>query len=283
MANVPKPILSNDKQGKDIASKVKSILLRPALTSQFEVYVNPPSGSKEFFSANLVLPPDDGFRLMCSDATLPGSSLATHESNNDFHGTTERFAYRRIYDDRIDLTYYVDSEDYYSIRFFETWIKYIANESIKPDGGKPSSEAHEYFYRFRYPDGDEGYRTGSALYVTKFERDYGLPGKRRGLVYQFINPYPISIQSMPVSYDSSNLLKCTVSMTYIRYIVNPNVGGVDNSQDESEPGQSTANGVERSPFDLTPQRQAEINAVFTQNFNFGNLSAGTLTNTNFNP
>jgi hypothetical protein len=29
----------------------------------------------------------------------------THESNNDFHGATERFAYRRLYDDRIDLTF----------------------------------------------------------------------------------------------------------------------------------------------------------------------------------
>ena len=27
---------------------------------------------------------------------------------------------------------------------------------------------------------------------------------------------------MPISYDTSDLLKCTVSMTYIRYIVNSN-------------------------------------------------------------
>ena len=29
---------------------------------------------------------------------------------------------------------------------------------------------------------------------------------------------------MPVSYDSSSLLKCTVSMTYIRYVTTPGSG-----------------------------------------------------------
>jgi hypothetical protein len=37
--------------------------------------------------------------------------------------------------------------------------------------------------------------------------------------YQFINAYPISINSMPVSYDASQLLKCTVSFTYSRYVI----------------------------------------------------------------
>jgi hypothetical protein len=279
MATPPRPIAS-----KNIADKVKSFLLKPALTSHFEVYIKAPSGSENFFLDNRVPQPGDGFRLMCSDATLPGSSLATHESNNDFPGVTERFAYRRIYDDRIDLSFYVDSENHYSIRFFETWIKYVANESIKEDGGKPGSQFPNYFYRFRYPDGDDGYRKDSKLYVTKFERDYDLPGEKRALIYEFINPYPISIQSMPVSYDASSLLKCTVSMTYTRYVVEVNKGGVNNSKNETDPsGQSTANSVSRSPFDLTPESQAQFNAAYTQNLNFGNLSAGTLTNTNFNP
>ena len=35
----------------------------------------------------------------------------------------------------------------------------------------------------------------------------------------FIGAYPISVSSMPVSYDSSSLLKCSVSMTYLRYVI----------------------------------------------------------------
>jgi hypothetical protein len=44
------------------------------------------------------------------------------------------------------------------------------------------------------------------------------------LEYEFINSYPISVASMPVSYDSSSLLKCSVSLSYIRYIFQSKIG-----------------------------------------------------------
>ena len=34
-----------------------------------------------------------------------------------------------------------------------------------------------------------------------------------------LDAFPLAINSMPVSYDGSSLLKCSVSMSYIRYIV----------------------------------------------------------------
>ena len=37
--------------------------------------------------------------------------------------------------------------------------------------------------------------------------------------YQFMRAYPLSISSMPVSYDGSSLLKCSVSLTYTRYVI----------------------------------------------------------------
>jgi hypothetical protein len=266
---------------KKSVSNIKSVLLRPALTSHFIAYINPPTGGfREYLGQNgLVfngIKPEN-LMLMCSDATLPGSSFLTHENNNDFTGVTERFAYRRAYDDRIDLSFYIDAEEYYSVRFFEIWMKYIANESIARTRDEPGTSTLDanYFYRFRYPDGTDGYRSGSALAITKFERDY----KSRNLKYEFIKPYPISIQSIPISYDSSSLLKCTVSMTYIRYVVTSNRG-----TSEGEPGQSTANGVENNPFALlTPEKQAQINsAAFSQNLDLGNYSSGTFTNTNIN-
>lgn len=152
--------------------------------------------------------------LMCSEAVLPGSNLATFEINDNFHGVTERHAYRRVYDDRIDLTFYVDAGNYLPIRYFETWMKYIVDESRGKQADKNAgSEDREYFYRVRYPEGKNGY-TADGLTVTKFERDY-----TQTLEYKFIRAFPISINSMPVSYDSSSLLKCTVSMSYIRYVL----------------------------------------------------------------
>ena len=45
----------------------------------------------------------DEFLMSCSEASLPGASLNTQEITDDRHGVTERNAYRRMYDDRIDL------------------------------------------------------------------------------------------------------------------------------------------------------------------------------------
>jgi hypothetical protein len=100
-------------------SKIKSKLLRPALTSNFLCEFQPPSTLSNsgfirdrvnagFIGANYDRENQELITLSCSEASLPGSSLATHEINNDFTGVTERHVYRRQYDDRADFTFYVD-------------------------------------------------------------------------------------------------------------------------------------------------------------------------------
>jgi hypothetical protein len=230
---------------KRSVSDIKAnLLLRPALTSHFEVQIPTPGGGfGEFLAQNRVNLNQERLNLMCCEATLPGSNLATLELTNDFHGVTERHAYRRVYDDRIDLTFYVDAQNYMPIRFFETWMKYISNESITPQSSRGTgSLSDNYFYRVRYPDGDNGY-TSSGLEVTKFERDYSF----QTLKYTFVKAFPISLTSMPITYDASSLLRCTVSMTYIRYVLNT--------------GEDLTNVVPPgSNLNLTPAQQATINA-----------------------
>ena len=207
-------------------SQIKSALLHPATTSHFEVEIGLPKklttgGYLRDNGVNLQNGNIEKLNLLCSEATLPGSNLATLEITGDFHGVTERHAYRRVYDDRIDLTFYVDAENYLPIRVFETWMKYIAQESsvrAQQEKGNITSYYDEYFYRFQYVD---EYKA-NKLSVIKFERSShnSFPGSASVLQYDFVKIFPISISSMPVSYDSSSLLKCTVSMSYIRYIVN---------------------------------------------------------------
>ena len=72
-----------------------------------------------------------------------------------------------------------------------------------------------YYYRVRYP---QDYQTND-LYITKFERDYENTGAC--LEYKFLKAFPLSIVTMPVSYEASQLLKCTVNFTYSRYLINP--------------------------------------------------------------
>jgi len=203
-------------------SNIKSKLLRPATTSHFQVWFNPPTAVRNFAKQKSAAGIGGDYdseilSLLCSEASIPGSSLATHEINNNFTGVTERHAYRRMYDDRADFTFYVD-KDYTSLTFFEIWMEYIVNEQISSSPGLVSPN---YFYRSNFPDGigsganaGEGYRS-PAIYLNKFEKDYS----GRYLQYRFLNAYPISINSMPLSYENSQLLKCTVSFTFTRYLM----------------------------------------------------------------
>ena len=185
-------------------SDIKANLLRPATTSHFEVDIPiPPALSSKWQGVGK----QDKIQLKCSEASLPGSNLATFEINNDRTGVTEKHVHRRIFDDRIDLTFYVDAGLYQPIRFFENWMAYITNNGATDSEIKDKS----YDYRMRYPD---DYIKDQGLIVRKFEKDH-----QNILEYEFVRVFPLAINSMPVSYDTSSLLKCTVSMSYIRYYV----------------------------------------------------------------
>lgn len=210
---------------KKSVSELKSKILQPALTSHYEVRIFTPLGLNSS-DANLSSYDQDLMTLYCTEASLPGSSLNTFEINNDYNGVTERHAYRRMYDERIDLTFYVDGRNYLPIKFFELWMDYI-DGSIDPNnlpatGDDLTQEAitesnpklqPDYTYRVRYPKGTKGYQA-DHIEITKFEKDYN-----RRIRYDFLDAYPIAINSMPVSYNDSDLLKCTVGMSYKRYVM----------------------------------------------------------------
>lgn len=207
-----------------------SKLLRPSLTSHFQCVFNPPNiGSiRKYY-----LDGGETITLLCSDASLPGSSILTNEINDDYTGVTERLGYRKQYDDRADFTFYVDhgtkNGGYNVIRLFEEWIRYAM--------GEKETTGPNYSYRVRFPDEPgSGYR--NDMFIQKFERDFD----GNYLEYVFVKAYPISIASMPVSYDSSQLLKCTVSFTYNRYVLRSR----QNVQ-EKEPSQQPATGVPQNP------------------------------------
>jgi len=197
-------------------SDVKANLLRPATTSHFEVDIPIPNALSRWKGVGK----QDKIEMMCSETSLPGSNLATFEINNDRTGVTEKHVHRRIFDDRIDLTFYVDAGLYRPIRFFEDWLDYITGAATSSESTDGEPDEHNelrdpnYHYRTRYP---KDYMAEQGLIVRKFEKDHG-----NILEYEFVNAFPLAINSMPVSYDASSLLKCTVSMSYIRYYVKNN-------------------------------------------------------------
>tara|TARA_B100000131_G_C17937993_1_gene541145 strand:- start:47 stop:820 length:774 start_codon:yes stop_codon:yes gene_type:complete len=202
-------------RAKSIAS-IKKDLLRPATTSHFEVEITAPEALR-----NYLKPKQEKLNLLCSAVELPGSNLATTEINSNFHGVTERHAYRRVFAEETNFTFYVDALNYTPIRFFEQWMEYIANGSLDTSRNPQNLLGNDYSYRMRYP---EKYMAEN-MKVIKFEKDVNQGNMGLNMMeYQFVKSFPRAITSMPLSYDASSLLQCTVAMTYIRYVVNPSVG-----------------------------------------------------------
>ena len=216
-------------------SQIKANILRPALTSQFIVQVPLPPGLPRDRLTRILGADQEKLNLLCCDTVLPGSSFVTSEALDDHTGVTERHAYRRNYGQQIDLTFYVDADRYLPIVFFETWMAYISGDMYSQP--KNSNFSH----RFQYP---KDYKA-AGFKIKKFERDYWTQTKRPNpledivniiagtdfgstktdktgtdIEYEFIDAFPIAMNSIPISYETSQLLKCTVSMAYTRYVVN---------------------------------------------------------------
>ena len=216
---------SEDPRAPRDVDQIKARLLRPATTSHFYASIG---GAPAPVMALLGSSNVDKLNLLCSETVLPGSNLTTWKVNNDFTGATETYAYRRLFDDRINLNFYVDADNYLPIRFFEKWISYIMGEDMGDDDA-PKIMSGTYNYRSRYPgysSGDDGhYMAHQGFEIIKLERDY-----ENSLTSRFVNSYPLAINSMPISYDGSQLLKCSVSMSYLRYAV------VQPKDEETAPG-----------------------------------------------
>ena len=150
--------------------------------------------------------------VLCSDASLPGSSLATGEVKDNFMGIPQEFAHTRLYAD-VDFTFYVDI-DYTNLRIFEGWIDYISSGSESMDGMNELTD--NYYRRMQYP---ENYKA-NTMYITKFEKDIDNNMGRR-LDYLFVNAFPKMVNAIPVSYGGADILKVGVSFNYDRYIMNP--------------------------------------------------------------
>ena len=171
-----------------------------SLTPTVESYLSKYTGIrsvKNFLSRNL--------GILCSDASLPTSTLATAEVKDNFMGVPQQFAHTRFYTD-ISYSFYID-EDYTLLKIFEGWMEYIssgANADVDQDH-------RAYYRRMKYPD---SYKC-NTMYINKFEKNY-----KRTLRYRFVNVFPKSINAIPVQYGTADILKVSVNFNYDRYIVN---------------------------------------------------------------
>lgn len=139
--------------------------------------------------------------LLCFSASLPGTSLATADITNNYTGVNERIAHRRIFTE-IGLEFYVDN-NYQNLKFIEHWMEFIASGS----NANPSRDG--YYFRMRYP---KDYKSDMTK-IIKFDRDYNVE-----IEYNFFGLFPLSLNSIPVSYNGSDTLKMSAIFNYERYV-----------------------------------------------------------------
>lgn len=196
-------------------SVIKSRLLNLSQTSLYRLTIPVPQLVAQKASSKGVSYIDiDNISLLCNEASLPGSALATHDVTNDYPGVTEKMVYRRLYDETLDLTFYVD-RSYKVVEFFEAWINFITG--VDQNFSREAYKSPYVFHRMSYPD---DYKIN--MYLTKFEKDQYAGGSSTTLDYTFVSAFPISIQAMPVTYEPSQILKCSVSFSFIRYVMERN-------------------------------------------------------------
>ena len=221
-------------------SDIQKRLLNVAQSSLYRLTLPVPQAVRNRLSLNNF--DYESINLLCCEAVLPGSTLTTHEVNNDYHGVTEKMAYRRMYDETIGLTFYVD-RNYKVIEVIEGWMDYISGLDNKRNYKSPYVS-----YRMAYP---ESYKNN--IYLTKFERDEftrdfsasrggTLTTSRSVLDYTFVHAFPLAFTAIPVSYDESQVLKCNVSFNYIRYVMEKGRGLV------SDVGGDRQNLINRDPL-----------------------------------
>ena len=188
------------RQISDILPKIQNV----AQTSQFLVKFALPNGGlrrhlrRRGVNDRFV---GDDVGLLCSDAVLPGSALATINTAGDYQGVIERFAHTRNFT-QINFEFYVDNE-YKSLKFLEHWMDYTTFGSEED----PSGDA--YYFRMNYPS---LYKSNETR-VVKFERDHN-----KFIEYRFIGMFPINLTSLRVSYNNSQVLKATCTFSFDRYI-----------------------------------------------------------------
>lgn len=151
--------------------------------------------------------------LLVRDAVIPATSFDVTQAI-DYMGVLEKFAHTRRFTE-MNMEIYVD-KDYKTLKFFEHWMEFIASgahNQATVSGTEKKSEIpinrKNYITRYQYPR----YYKSDRTRIVKFERDYN-----REIEYNFLGLFPSSMNSISVSYESSNIMTVGVTFTYDRYI-----------------------------------------------------------------
>ena len=142
--------------------------------------------------------------LMCEEASLPGMMANTGQTTGVYMGEGQvNYAHTKSFTD-ITLGWTCDA-NLLPLKFVNTWMEFIFGADAQDFSTARAN-------RVRFP---EEYQC--ELKIVKAERGPASTLQRIGGIYTLHDIYPYSIQSTPVSYGSSTLLKVSASFYYRRW------------------------------------------------------------------
>jgi hypothetical protein len=144
--------------------------------------------------------------MMCEEASLPGLLANTGQTTGVFMGEGQvNYAHTQSYQD-LTLGWICDA-NLAPLKFLNTWMKFIFPDIEGQSNPKQSAN------RVAYPD---QYKC-DYIQILKGERNSSSTVGRSAGLYKLYDAWPYSIQSTPLAYGSSQLLKVTAAFYYRRW------------------------------------------------------------------
>jgi len=201
------PQVIDDDGPKDGSLKDKATLL-----DTLKVYYNPGAADT------------DMLKILCDEAQLPNVQSATGQLQGRYLGENQiNYPYAKFYSD-LSLSWMVDANST-PIKIFTAWHNFIFDGSgrekeraiayQKLDTLKqqtPSALQREV--RVRYPK-----EYLATCRITKTEKGPSAPNERGSMMYILQDIYPYSLDTVPLSYGTSQITKFTVNFQYSKHTV----------------------------------------------------------------
>jgi len=188
------------------------------LTNNLGEFIGPVATGDETKTSGLI-------QMLCDEAQLPNVQAAVGQLSGRVMGESQiSYPYARFYSD-LSLTWMCDA-NMIPLKFLNTWHSFIFNGNDSAQDGPRSSDPglinmkkakpNEFNrpIRLNYP---EQYMCN--LRVTKTEKGRGAPNERSAVSYIMENIYPYSIDSIPLSYGTSQITKVTANFYYQKHTV----------------------------------------------------------------
>lgn len=156
--------------------------------------------------------------MFCDEANFPSFSAATGQIQNRYQGEgTTNYPHTRL-DSDLSISWMCDA-NMAPYKFLATWMDFIFGES--PDRSSGSLEnlksqsltkARNRVNRLAYP---KDYI--STIRLIKVEKGKNAPNSRPSVAVVFEDAYPYTIDAIPLSYGTSQLVKVSASFYYSKH------------------------------------------------------------------